>query len=393
MKNAYITTSVVTLGILIGPAMAQDTELTMNDAIAIALKAQPGTVEEAERDQFNGRVVAEIEIVNEAGEEIELAIDLASGEILSIVTDDDPTDDPDDTVLEDVTFLVPGNPGGGWDKMSRSIGQAFTTTGIVDDLFFQNRGGNNGGVGLSYMIENAQTLSKTVMLNTTQIVVRSLNGTYSDSYAELVPVAAPIGDFAAFIVHPDSDIISMEDLVEAYQNNAAGFAIGGGSAPGDMDHLVSAMVMQAAGVDPTIDYVQFDAPEPAFAALVAGEVMSLTTQYTQALALADQGIVRIIGVTAPDDFDLPSDIPGMTEQNIEMEFVTWVGFFAPPGTEPDQVEPFQTAFSELYKTDAWKTILADNGGIALQLDSDAFASLLETQQADMRAALRAIATN
>lgn len=393
MKNAYITVSAVTLGLMFGPAMAQDTELSMDDAIAIALGAQPGTVEEAERDQFNGRVVAEIEIVNDAGDEIEYTIDLASGEILSVVTDDDSTDEMLETVLEDVTFLVPGNAGGGWDTMARSIGQAFTTTGLVDGLTFENRGGNDGGVGLTYMIENADALSDTVMLNTTQIVVRSLNGAYKNSFAELVPVAAPIGGFSAFIVHPQSDITSMADLVAAYQNDAAEFAIGGGSEPGDIDHVVSAMVMQAAGVDPAVGYVQFDAPEPAFAALMSGEVTALTTQYTQALALAEQGIVRILGVTAPDDFDLPSDIPSMMEQGIEMEFVTWVGFFAPPGTKQDDVEAFEAAFSELYETDAWEEIVGQNGGIAHQFDSGTFTALLDAQHADMYVALQAISAN
>ena len=390
MAHKHITVSVAALGLVAGPALSQETQLTIDDAVAIALEAQPGTIAEAEEGQFDGQIVAEIEVLNEAGEEIEFTIDLASGEILSVVTDDDPTDDPIANVLEDVTFLVPGHPGGGWDTQSRAIGQAFAANGIIDDLSFDNRDGNNGGVGLTYMIENAGSLPKTIMLNTTQIVARSLNGTYSDNYAELVPVAAPLGDYLAFIVHPESEIQSLTDLVATYQGDPGGFAVGGGSAPKGMDHVISALVMKAAGVDPAINYVQFDAPEPAFGALVSGDVMSLTTEYTQALALAEQGIVRIIGVTAPNNFALPSGVANMNEQGIAMEFATWTGFFAPPGTQPEMIAAYQDAFSTLYETEAWANILDESGGTALQMDSAAFAALLEVQHADIEGVLQAL---
>lgn len=391
MTYTQITATAATLGVLAASAIAQDTQLSLDDAIAIAIEAQPGTVEDAEREQFNGRVVAEIEVLTEAGEEVELLIDLANGAILSVVVDDDEEAEQADLILDDATFLIPGNAGGGWDTMARGIGQAFTSTGIIDDLSFDNKGGNNGGVGLTYMVENAASLPDTIMLTTTQSVYRSLNGTYADSYAELVPVAAPAGDFAAFFVHPESPIQSMTDLVAAYQSDADGFAIGGGSPPQEIDHLIAALVMQAAVDDPAAGYVQFEAPQPAFAALMSGEVKALTTEYTQALALADEGVVRIIGVTAPADFDLPIGISNMTEQGIAMDFATWVGFFAAPGTEAGQVEEYQDAFTELYETDAWETILNNHGGIAHQLDSAAFAALLQAQEADLQSVIQRLA--
>lgn len=385
-----ITTTAMTLAVLAAPAIAQETQLTLDDAIAIALEAQHGTVEDAEREQFNGRVVAEIEIVSDDGEELEYVIDLVDGEILSVVVDDDEEAEQAELILDDATFLIPGNAGGGWDTAARGIGQAFTSTGIIDDLSFDNKGGNNGGDGITYMIDNADVLQDTIMLITTQSVYRSLNGTYADSYADLVPVVAPGGDFAAFIVHPESPIQSMSDLVAAYEKDRAEFAIGGGSAPQEMDHLITALVMQAAVEDPKVGYVQFDAPQPAFAALLSGEVKALTTQYTQALALADAGTVRIIGVTAPADFDLPTGISSMTEQGLEMDFTTWVGFFAPPGAGVDKVAEFEDAFAELYETDAWETILSNNGGISLQFDSDAFQALLSNQDAQLQAVIQSL---
>jgi len=77
------------------------TMLTADEASAIALEAQPGTIAEAEKDTFEGRTVFDIEVVNAAGDEVEFKIDAETGEILNKWTDDDPTDDPVSGAVED----------------------------------------------------------------------------------------------------------------------------------------------------------------------------------------------------------------------------------------------------------------------------------------------------
>lgn len=86
------------LGLLSAPVFAQSAPETpainVEQAIAIALEAQAGTIAEAELDAFEGRPAYDIEVVNEAGKEIEFKVDAETGEILNKWTDDDPTDDP-----------------------------------------------------------------------------------------------------------------------------------------------------------------------------------------------------------------------------------------------------------------------------------------------------------
>ena len=383
---------VATLAVNTAAVSAQTTQdakmLTMEEGVAIALAAQPGTVAEAERDQFEGRAVADIDVVNETGEEIEFKVDLETGEILNVWTDDDPTDDPAGALLADATFLIAGDLNGGWDTDARAIGAVLTAGRVAEDLTFENRAGENGAVGLTYMLENAEALPNTLFLNTTQIVARSLNGTTSDSYAELAPVAAPIGDYAAFIVHPGSDLASMADLVSAFTANPGQGAIGGGSAPLGMDHLISAMALGAAGQASDFGYVQFDAPQPAFAALMADEVSALTTEFRQALALAEQGVARILGVTAPADTALPEGVTGLHAQDIAFDFVTWTGFFAAPGASSDEIEVYNDAFAALYQTDAWAQTVAANGWIATEIDAARVEELIQEQHEQISAALR-----
>ena len=127
--------------------------------------------------------------------------------------------------------------------------------------------------------------------------------------------------------------------------------------------------------------------------MIAGDVRALTTEYTQAAASAEQGVVRIIGVTSPEGFALPEGIANMTAQGIDMEFIAWAGFFAPPGTSQDEVAKFEAAFAALYETETWEELVSENGWITHQFDAQEFAELLETQGADVDAALAAIAAN
>lgn len=96
-------TLAIAMGLAVSPmlapiAMAQAASetpaITVEEAIAIALEAQAGTIGEAELDEFEGRPAYDIEVVNAAGEEIEFKVDAETSEILNQWTDDDPTDDP-----------------------------------------------------------------------------------------------------------------------------------------------------------------------------------------------------------------------------------------------------------------------------------------------------------
>ncbi|MEM8915450.1 MAG: PepSY domain-containing protein [Pseudomonadota bacterium] len=90
------TASLVALGIAgAGVAVAQtatETDpaatITMNEALAIAQEAQAGTVEEIERDREDGAVVYEVDIATADGD-VEVIIDAATGEVLSVEQEDD----------------------------------------------------------------------------------------------------------------------------------------------------------------------------------------------------------------------------------------------------------------------------------------------------------------
>jgi putative tricarboxylic transport membrane protein len=286
-----------------------------------------------------------------------------------------------DQAVESIHFLIPGGAGGGWDGTARGTGEALTKAGLVGTASYENMSGGGGGKAIGYLIENAASNHGTLMVNSTPIVIRSLTGVFPQNFRDLTLVAGTIGDYAALVVGKDSPINSMTDLIAAYKADPSGTAIGGGSVPGGMDHLVAAMAMEAAGEDPTaFKYIPYDAGGKAMAALLSGEIAALSTGFSEAVDLANAGEVKIIGVTSDERVDAYKDAPTMKEQGIDTTFVNWRGFFAAPGLPEEQLAAYQAALTAMYETPEWEEVRARNGWVNIHNNGDDFRSFLENQE-------------
>jgi putative tricarboxylic transport membrane protein len=212
-------------------------------------------------------------------------------------------------------------------------------------------------------------------------VIRSLTGVFPHNFRDLKLVAGTIGDYAAIVVSKDSPINSMSDLLAAYDADPKATAIGGGSVPGGMDHLVAAMVMEAAGKDALgVKYIPYDAGGKAMAALLSGEITALSTGFSEAVGLASAGEVMIIGVTSDERVAAAADAQTMKEQGIDISFVNWRGFFAAPNLPDDKLAQYQDVLAKMYDTAEWEEVRARNGWVNIHNSGDDFKAFLEEQE-------------
>ncbi len=283
--------------------------------------------------------------------------------------------------IESIHFLIPGGAGGGWDGTARGTGEALTNAGLVGSASYENMSGGGGGKAIGYLIENADSNHGTMMVNSTPIVIRSLTGVFPHNFRDLSLIAGTIGDYAAIVVGKDSPLNSMADLLAAYRADPRGTAVGGGSVQGGMDHLVAAMVFEAAGEDATnVKYVAYDAGGKAMAALLSGEIAALSTGFSEAVALANDGEVRILGVTADERVAAYDAAPTMKEQGIDTSFVNWRGFFGAPGLPEETLADYQSILSSMYDTTEWEAVRARNGWVNIHNSGSDFRAFLENQE-------------
>ncbi|MEM8572010.1 MAG: tripartite tricarboxylate transporter substrate-binding protein [Pseudomonadota bacterium] len=290
----------------------------------------------------------------------------------------------EDKVLDSVHFLIPGGAGGGWDGTARGTGEALSEAGLVGTASYENMSGGGGGKAIGYLIENAESNHGTLMVNSTPIVIRSLTGMFPQSFRDLTLVAGTIGDYAALVVSADSDVTNLEQMVAAVEEDPNSFVVGGGSVPGGMDHLVAAMVWEAAGLDPIeMSYVPFDGGGPTMAALLSGEVQAVSTGLSEIVELVNAGEIRVIGITSAERVDALPDAMTFVEQGNETVFVNWRGFFAAPGLPEETLASYQEALSKMYETEAWETVRARNGWVNIHNSGDDFRTFLEDQEKTM----------
>lgn len=283
-----------------------------------------------------------------------------------------------------VHFLVPGGAGGGWDGTARGTGEALTKSGLLGKATYENMSGGGGGKAAGYLIENAKSNESTLMVNSTPIIIRSLTGVFPQSFRDLTMVAGVIGDYAALVVSKDSPYDNFQAFVDGYKKEPAKFSIGGGSVPGGMDHLVTAMIMQSAGVDPLeVKYVPYDTGGKAMPALLSGEITALATGLSEAIALAESGEVKIIGITAAEKVADYPNVLTFKEQGFEVEFINWRGFFGPPGLSEEKLAEYKVLFDAMYNTPEWEEVRTRNGWVNIYNYGADFSAFLEKQDKEI----------
>lgn len=283
--------------------------------------------------------------------------------------------------LDKIHFLIPGGAGGGWDGTARGVGEALTKSGLVGSASYQNLSGGGGGKAIAHIIETAKKQQGTLMVNSTPIIIRSLQKVFPQSFRDLTPIAAVIADYGAFVVRADSPYQSWQEVLEAYKANPRKVKIAGGSVRGSMDHLVAAMAFQAAGEDPLkVRYVAYDAGGKALAGLLSGETQLLSTGLGEALAQHKQGQVRILAITAERRIgDLP-DVPTLKDLGHDVFFANWRGFFGAPGLPEPQAKAYAEVLGKMYQTEAWETVRSRNGWGNLFKPRAEFVAFLEDQE-------------
>ncbi|ADZ92146.1 tripartite tricarboxylate transporter substrate binding protein [Marinomonas mediterranea] len=286
--------------------------------------------------------------------------------------------------VDEVHFLIPGGAGGGWDGTARGVGEALTKSGLIESASYENLSGGGGGKAIASLIEKADQSHDTLMVNSTPIVIRSLTKVFPQSFRDLTPIAAVIGDYGAFVVPTNSKYMTFQDVVNDYKENPRSVAIAGGSARGSMDHLVAAMAFKAAGGDARkLKYVAYDAGGKAMAGILSGDAHVLSTGFSEAIALAEAGEVRILAITGENRSATAPEVPTLKELGYNATFVNWRGFFAAPGLPDAQADEYADTLAKMYKTDEWSAVRDRNGWTEIFLPRENFVSFLEAQEVEV----------
>jgi len=281
-----------------------------------------------------------------------------------------------------VSVMLPAGTGGGWDTTGRQAFQALNDAGVyTDGVNFTNTGGAGGTIGLAEFLSNSTGQADALaVFGAITVGAIALNDSPID-LAEFRPVARLTAEYLVVAVAADSPINTLGELVDALKSDPGANPVGGGSA-GGVDHIAFALLAQEGGI-PVVDlnYIPQTSGAETVTAIVNGTLTAGISGTSEFVQFADQGRIKLLGVTSAERRSGIPDVPTFKEAGFDIELANWRGVLAAPGAPDDNYALWVERFTELAGSDAWKQVLATQGWDDFFLPGAAFGEFIAAETA------------
>ncbi|MBZ5487672.1 tripartite tricarboxylate transporter substrate binding protein [Halomonas aquamarina] len=286
------------------------------------------------------------------------------------------------TPSKSIEFVAPANPGGGWDTLVRTVSRVIQQEGLADKNFAAiNVPGGGGAVAWAQIARDSGNPHK-LFATSPPLILVPLAGASRYDHTDFTPVARLITDYSIVLVSADSEYETINDLFDALKENPR-LSIGGGSAPGSMDHISIAGLASAAGLDASsVNYIPFSGGGDAMTNLMGGHIEAVITGAGEAVGQLGEGSqIRALGVSAPERLSGGlADVPTYQEQGVDYTFDIWRGVMGAPDMPAEAVTYYEDLFAEMLDTDGWQQARDQLGWIDAYQNSEEFGVFLDEQQ-------------
>lgn len=286
------------------------------------------------------------------------------------------------TPSKSIEFVAPANPGGGWDTLVRTVSRVIQQEGLADKNFAAiNVPGGGGAVAWAQIARDNGNPHK-LFATSPPIILVPLAGASRYDHTDFTPVARLITDYSIVLVSADSEYETINDLFDALKENPS-LSVGGGSAPGSMDHISIAGLASAAGLEASsVNYIPFSGGGDAMTNLMGGHIEAVITGAGESVGQLGEGSqIRALGVSAPERLGGGlAEVPTYQEQGVDYTFDIWRGVMGTPDMPEEAVTYYQDLFAEMLETDGWQQARDQLGWIDAYQNSEEFGDFLDEQQ-------------
>ncbi len=217
--------------------------------------------------------------------------------------------------------------------------------------------GAGGGIAFAHAVSQRAGDGNVVVAASPATVLRLAQGQFAHLTAEDVTwLGAVATDWGVVAVQPDAPWEDLEELLNQWRSDPAAIVVSGGSAVGGQDHMKVLLLADAAGIEPqAVRYVPFDGGGEAMTALLGGFVNVFSGDVTQADGQVQAGNLRVLAVLAPERVEgALSSVPTARELGYPVHWVTWRGFYLPPGVDEGSYRRWLEVLDELAHSPEWE---------------------------------------
>ncbi|MET3699434.1 tripartite-type tricarboxylate transporter receptor subunit TctC [Bacillus oleivorans] len=266
------------------------------------------------------------------------------------------SEDVSDYPSKSITYSLPFEPGGQSDVEARRQ-QPYLEEYLGEKIVIQYKPGGGGAVGWSELANKDPDGYFLSGMNIPHIILQPLSNKDTGYKTEdIVPVvimqATPIG----IAVSKDSEINTVEDLVNKAKENPGSITVAGsGTYTGH--HMAFLEFQELAGIK--MQYIPFDGGAPSLQAFLGKNTEVLLGNSNDLVTYKDE--MKILAIGSEETFDPLPDVPTFKELGYDMTAGIDRGVAVPPGTDPEIIKVLEKAFLDILEEPGVKDQMYEEG--------------------------------
>lgn len=257
-----------------------------------------------------------------------------------------------------VHVVVPFEPGGGTDLISRALGGGMANA-LGQPVVIDNRPGAGTIIGANE-VARSKPDGYTLVMHTFAFVVNpSLHKQLPYSTEKGFAAVSLIARGPTVLVVPaNSPFKSVKDIVDAARAHPGNvtFATQGIGTSADMAGELLENLAKIA-----LTQVPFKGAGPALTDLLGGHVQMMFGTAAAVSDLVKSGKLRAVAVTSPEPSTAFPSIPTVAQTVPGYSIEAWYGLFAPAGTPPGVIEKLRAAAAQATQTPAFADKIKHEG--------------------------------
>jgi putative tricarboxylic transport membrane protein len=105
---------------------------------------------------------------------------------------------------QSIKFLIPANPGGGWDQTGRTLGKVMTEAKIISSAQYDNKGGAGGTIGLAQFVNSAKGDPNQALIGGQAMVAAVELNKSPVKVQQVTPLARLVAEYSVIVVPANS---------------------------------------------------------------------------------------------------------------------------------------------------------------------------------------------
>jgi len=271
-------------------------------------------------------------------------------------------------------------PGGPVDFVARVLAEGLSKE-LNQTVVVDNRPGANGGIAAQAVAKSAPD-GNTLWLTSAGAVVMNPalydNLTY-DMQRDFAPVTLVVNNSEVLVVNPANPARNAAELVAMSKQKADGLAIAS-SGIGSMPHL--AMELMADSTKANLLHVPYKGAAPALTDVMGNQVVGFFGDIPGLIGFVRGGKLKALAIAAPKRSPLLPDVQTLDEQGIHgVESNNWYALFAPAKTPPARIDELNKAVRKVLTTEPYRARLLDSGAEPMPGSAEELVVLVRTDTA------------